>query len=227
MTLLFIHGSGFTGEAFAAQVNAFPDAYAPNLPGHDAPGAPEQVDEFAEFIEGYVRDHGLANPVLAGNSLGGAIALQCALRGRVPIGGIVLLGSGARLRVAPAILEGLERDFERTIAQLATLFFAEPSTERVDRAVERLRKTGQPQVARDFAACNAFDVLDRLDELSVPLLALTGEADVMTPPKFARALADRVAGAQARIVPRAGHLLMIERPDETNAAIRAFVDEIR
>ena len=57
-------------------------------------------------------------------------------------------------------------------------------------------------------------------KLGVPLLAVTGDRDVMTPPKFAQWLADRVPGAAARIVAGAGHLVMIERPAETNAAIR-------
>jgi pimeloyl-ACP methyl ester carboxylesterase len=57
------------------------------------------------------------------------------------------------------------------------------------------------------------------------LLALTGVADRLTPPKFAQFFADRVEGARARILPEAGHLLMLERPNETNAEIRAFAEQ--
>jgi pimeloyl-ACP methyl ester carboxylesterase len=225
VTLLFIHGSGFTGDVFAAQMAAFPGAHAPNLPGHDAPGEPASVDEFAAFIESYIGERGLTNVVLAGNSLGGAVALECALRGSAAIAGVILLGSGARLRVAPAIFEQLERDFEEAAAYLATLFFAEPAPALVDAAAARLRRTGQAQVLRDFRACDAFDATGRLDRLRVPLLALTGVADRLTPPKFAQFFADRVEGARARILPEAGHLLMLERPNETNAEIRAFAEQ--
>ncbi|HEY8314397.1 MAG TPA: alpha/beta fold hydrolase [Candidatus Baltobacteraceae bacterium] len=226
VNLLFIHGSGCTGAAFDAQREAFPNAHAPNLPGHDAPGAPASVDEFAAFVESYIARHALENVVLVGNSLGGAVALECALHGNSFVAGIVLVGSGARLRVAPALFENLKRDFERATSELAMLFFADPTPVRVSAAIASLRGVGQAQVVRDFAACNAFDVMDRVGELSVPLLALTGDADAMTPPKFAQFLADRVAGARSRILPNAGHLAMIERPDETNAAIRAFVEEL-
>ncbi|MGH8165155.1 MAG: alpha/beta fold hydrolase, partial [Rhodanobacteraceae bacterium] len=191
----------------------------------DCPGEPSSVGEFADFIERYVAERDLRDVVLAGNSLGGAVALECALRRSFPIAGIALLGSGARLRVAPAIFDELERDFAAATGELAELFFARPLPESIARARSRLRQTGQAQVLRDFRACDAFDVTARVHELRVPLLALTGEADRLTPAKFAQFFADRVPGARARILPDAGHLLMIERPAETNAEIGAFVEQ--
>jgi 3-oxoadipate enol-lactonase len=92
--------------------------------------------------------------------------------------------------------------------------------------VATMLKVGQAQTLRDFRACNAFDATERIASLRVPLLALTGERDVLTPPKFAQWFADRVPGAQARILPDAGHLAMIERPEETNAALRAFEERL-
>ncbi|MGZ3510392.1 MAG: alpha/beta fold hydrolase, partial [Vulcanimicrobiaceae bacterium] len=224
--LVFIHGSGCTASVFQAQMRAFPDAHAPNLPGHDAPGAPASVSEFADFIASYVVAHALDTVVLAGSSLGGAIALECALRGMPEVGGVVLLGSGARLRVAPQIFEGLENDFDETTVAFAQLFFAEPTPARLAEAIASMRRVGQAQMLRDLRAADTFDAMDRLGELTVPLLALTGEADRLTPPKFAQFLADRVAGARARILPGAGHLVMVERPDETNAELRAFVNQL-
>ena len=85
---------------------------------------------------------------------------------------------------------------------------------------------GEEQTRADFQACDAFDALERMAEIEVPLLALSGESDAMVPPKFSRAAADRVPRGEARIVPGAGHLLFIERPDETNEALRAFVQKL-
>jgi pimeloyl-ACP methyl ester carboxylesterase len=224
VTLVFIHGAGFTGDVFAEQLAAFEGAHAPNLPGHLTPGEPQTVAEFAAFIAGYVRDRALQDVVLCGHSLGGAIAIQAALDRAIPVRGLVLLGSGARLRVAPGFLKGFETDFEATAREVASLFFAEPTAERVEWAVGYMNRVGQAQTLRDFRACDAFDVLDRLDELSgVSVLAVTGEGDKMTPPKFARALADRVPGTQARIIAGAGHFVMVEHATETNEAIGTFL----
>jgi pimeloyl-ACP methyl ester carboxylesterase len=226
--LFFIHGSGCTGEVFAAQTRSFDGSYATTLPGH-AGGeleGPSTIAEFAEAVARELRERAMRDVVLCGNSMGGAIALELGLRADPLVRGIVLLGSGARLRVSPAFLQGLEADFRQAAQTLANLFFADPTTERVDAAVASMLHVGQAQTVRDFRACDAFDATERASGLAIPLLALTGERDVLTPPKFAHWLADRVPGATARIVAGAGHLVMIERPAETNAALRAFVDQI-
>lgn len=223
MTVVFIHGAGFDGSVFAHQAGALAGSHAPNLPGHLTAGSPASIAEFAEFIETYVRAEGIDDAVLCGHSMGGAVAIETALRNAVAVRGLVLAGSGARLRVAPAILEQLETDFDAAILVLANLFFADPTPERVEWAVGHMKRIGPAQTRRDFLACDAFDALDRLGELSMPLLALTGEADRMTPPKFAQALAGRVPQGQARIIAGAGHFVMVEQASETTHALRAFL----
>jgi 3-oxoadipate enol-lactonase len=106
------------------------------------------------------------------------------------------------------------------------VFFAAPSPAMIESSVTEMLQVGQAQTIADFRACDAFDATERLANLALPLLALTGEQDRLTPSKFAAFLADRVPGAEARILPEAGHLAMVERPDETNAALRAFVDRL-
>ncbi|MFN2527474.1 MAG: alpha/beta fold hydrolase [Candidatus Baltobacteraceae bacterium] len=226
-TLLFVHGSGCTSDAFENQMREFPQAHAPNLPGHASPGGGKSVAEFADFIERYIAQHNLQDVVLCGNSLGGAIALEVGLRKSAEVRGIILLGSGSRLKVAPAILEGLEKNFEETARQLAGYMFAQATPERTTSALQSMQTVGQRQTLRDFQACHDFDVTQRLPELLIPVLAVTGEQDVMTPPKYAQFLADRVPAGEVRIVPGAGHLVMIERPTETNDAVANFVNQLR
>ena len=218
-----MHGAGFTGQVFDLQRPAFEDFDAPNLPGHVCAGAPASIEEFAAAIDGYVRDRELRRVVLCGHSMGGAIALSLAIARPPWLAGAILLGSGARMRVAPAFVSGLETDFEATARTIAGYFYAQPSEDRIEQAVESMRLVGQAQTLRDFRACDAFDALAQLDGIAVPLLAITGEADKMMPPKFALALADRVPGAQARIIAGAGHFVMAERPAETNEAISSFL----
>lgn len=223
MTLLFIHGAGCTSEVFAAQLRAFPDSRALNLPGHLCAGSPSRIEEFADAVDAYVQEHAFRSVALAGHSMGGAVALELALRKPDWVASLVLLGSGARMRVAPAFLDGLASDFESTARTLAGYFFSDPAPERVLAAVEMMKRVGQAQTLRDYHACGDFNALERVGRVSIPLLALTGEADVMMPPKFALELADRVPGGQARIIPGAGHFVMTELPAETNEAIAAFL----
>ena len=225
-TLVFIHGSGCTGAAFAQQTAAFPDSVALTLAGHATPGTPTTIAEMADDVVRQCSEREIAAAVFAGNSMGGAVALELALRQLPVVCGIVLIGSGAKLRVAPAIFEAMASDFPAAARMLAGYFFSPGGGRFAQGAVEQMLLVGREQTERDFHACDAFEVSARLPEIDVPLLALTGEFDVMTPPKYGAFVADRVRGASARIVAGAGHLAMVERPDDTNEALRAFVSTI-
>lgn len=224
--LVFIHGAGCTPRVFTHQLDAFPGSLAPALPGHGTPGEASSVEEFADAIARVLDQSDLRDVILAGSSMGGAVALELALRHDPRIAGVVLLGSSGKLRVAPAIFEAIDNDFPAAARMLAGYFFAQPTEERLDEAVAEMMSVGQAQTRRDFEACDAFDALERLGEIRTPVLALSGEKDVMVPPKFARAAVDRIRDAEARILTGAGHLFFIEQPAETNEALRTFVNVI-
>jgi 3-oxoadipate enol-lactonase len=227
LRLVFIHGAGCTPAAFGSFVGLFADGFAVALPGRLGDSRPaDSVASFASAVAASVAETiGEEDVVLCGHSMGGAVALELALRGGGGLGsvrGVVALGSGSRLRVAPVIFERLKADFPVASRDLAQLFFADPTSERIDAAVADMAEVGQEQTIRDFRACDAFDAGERLPELSVPLLAITGERDAMTPQKYALALADRVPSGTARIIGGAGHFAMVERPDDVASAIAAF-----
>ncbi len=226
MTPVFVHGAGFTGACFERQRTAFPESQAPDLPGHCREGRASTIDEFARFVADYVKAQEIDDAVLCGHSLGGAIALHAVLEKMIAPKALLLIASGARLRVAAQTLEALRFDFPAASRELAKSFFANPTPARVQWAAATMLTVGSVQTVLDFEACNSFDVLDRLSEITVPMLALTGARDVMTPPKYAQTLADRVPKGETRIIPGAGHFVMIEQPEETNEAIRSFLSGI-
>jgi pimeloyl-ACP methyl ester carboxylesterase len=57
----------------------------------------------------------------------------------------------------------------------------------------------------------AFDVRDRLGGLAMPVHVVVGGRDVLTPPRAARKIVDRVPGAQLTVLPGCGHMVMLER----------------
>jgi pimeloyl-ACP methyl ester carboxylesterase len=223
MTLLFIHGAGCLSDVFGAQVAAFPNSHAISLPGHGVAGTCSSIEAFADAVEAYVVEHNLHDVVLCGHSMGGAIALTLALRRPAWLRALVLIGSGSRLRVSAEILDGLRSDFVVSRRRIAGLLFGDPSPGRVTAAERAMIEVGAEQTLADFAACNTFDATERLGEIAVATLVLTGERDVMTPPKYAQLLADRVPNGQVRILPGAGHLAMVEQPARVNEELRGFV----
>jgi pimeloyl-ACP methyl ester carboxylesterase len=217
--LVFVHGAGCTPAAFAAQLAAFPGSTAIDLHAL-APNA-ATVGDYARALGDLLR--AIDEPfALVGSSMGAATALEATIAGATAAA-VVAIGCAPRLRVAPPILASVEADFDAFAASMPTAFFGEPTPALVAEARRELHEVGPVRTLADFRACDAWDLGDRAAGLSVPMLVLTGERDVLTPVKFGQALVDRVPDARMRILERAGHLAMAERPAETNDAIRAFV----
>jgi pimeloyl-ACP methyl ester carboxylesterase len=222
--LLYLHGSGYTQDSFSAQAEAFPGSDALSLPGHPAGEALRSVEECTQWLVRYLQWKRTGPAVLAGNSLGGAIALRCALDSPELVAGLVLIGTGARLRVSPEIFRMLDDDWPACIDTLADRGLAsQASTQLRQRVADWHRVVGRESTRRDYGACHGFDVMDRLGEIRQPALILVGAQDQMTPPKYAKFLHERLAGSRLAIVEDAGHVVMAEQPTQVNAAIADFL----
>ncbi len=147
--------------------------------------------------------------------MGGAIALQLALDAPDRIAGLVLVATGARLRVGPQILDSLTTDFDAAVELLIGMQYgptANPDFRRI--GAEHLHAAGPDVVKGDFLACNAFDVIDRLAEIQVPALMIGGSADQMVPSRFFNYLAEHLLDAELHLVQDTGHMVAIEFPDQ-------------
>ncbi|MFZ5563718.1 MAG: alpha/beta fold hydrolase, partial [Thermodesulfobacteriota bacterium] len=99
-----------------------------------------------------------------------------------------------------------------------------PETDRIIQEAS----VADPSVAiGDFTACNAFDMMERLSEITVPVLVIGAADDLSTPAKYAVFLADRVPGARLVMIESAGHLAPLEKPDTVNPAIADFLRGLR
>ena len=226
MTLVFIHGAACTQAVFDRQLDAFPDATALALPGHGVPGSAEDIAGFADAVEAQIVAENLCDVVLCGSSMGGAIALEIAIRKTIPLAGLVTIGSGAKLRVAPPILEALRHHDAAVLETLADAMFADPTPERRAAMIAQFEAISPAQRLADFLACDAFDAREQVATIRVPTLLLVGERDRMTPPDRSLFLADRIAGARVEVLPGAGHLAMLESPEATNLQLARFVDSL-
>jgi pimeloyl-ACP methyl ester carboxylesterase len=84
-------------------------------------------------------------------------------------------------------------------------------------------KIGPAVLLNDFLCCDKFDIMDKVQNIELPTMVLCGTEDVMTPVKYARYLADRVAGSTTVIIDGGTHMVFIEKPKEVNQAIEKFL----
>src|SRR5258706_1459861 len=126
--IVFIHGSGDNARIWRSQLEYFGTnrTFAIDLPGHGqrSDSLPEEVSvmDYASSAHKIIFDElHLDHPIIAGHSLGGAIALMMGLEYGSELGGLILIGTGARLRVHPDLLKVANETPQQTNLQLKRL----------------------------------------------------------------------------------------------------------
>lgn len=235
--IVFIHGSGDSARLWRLQTDYFGPkrAVAIDLPGHgerpDAFGDDVNVQQYAHSAYDIVTNElQLQQPIIAGHSLGGAVALSMALDYGHQLGGLILVGTGARLRVHPTLLEDAKNSSPSSRARISEIAFARTtSAEARNQAIQEIQGQQASQtnlLYRDLSACNVFDVMTRLSEIHLPTLVICGEDDRLTPPKYSEYLHQHIAGSTLRILPNAGHYVMREQPQAFNQAVEQWLYDV-
>ena len=229
-TLVLVHGAGGSRLHWPAELRRLPGTtvYTLDLPGHGRSRGEgcDTVEGYAEAVDAFLHAVGIEQAAIVGHSMGGAVAQTMALDFADCVGGLTLVGTGARLRVAPAILEGIRSDFAGSV-ELVTRFAwsSEAPPKLTELGRQALLETGPDVLLGDFIACDRFDVMERLGEIKVPTLVVTGSADQLTPVKYARFLAESISGARFTTIEGAGHMVMLERPAEVEKAVQKFLGD--
>jgi pimeloyl-ACP methyl ester carboxylesterase len=218
--LVFVHGSGHTHDSFAAQTASLPNADAVSLPGHPEGEALRSVGDCAVWLAKYLHWKGVGRAIVGGNSLGGAIAIEWALRYPADVEGLILIGAGGRLKVAPQIFEMIDGQWPQCIDSLVDMSVASSASAELRARVAGWHETvGQATTRQDYANCNEWDAMERLGTIAARTLVIVGAEDRMTPPKYAQFLRDRIAGSAYAEIEGAGHLVHAEAPERVNALI--------
>jgi pimeloyl-ACP methyl ester carboxylesterase len=224
--LILVHGAGGNHQFWGRAIRNLRAAstYALDLPGHGRSSGTGRwsIADYASFIVDFMDSLRLEQAIICGHSMGGATAIQMVLGHSQRVSGLVLVGTGARLRVLPAILDGTLSSFEDTIRLICEYAYSPNASAQLVQQGQRQMLNVAPQTVHDdFAACNAFDVMERVGEIRCPTLVICGTKDALTPPKYAAFLAERIAGAELKLVEGAGHMVMIEEPNLVAGAIES------
>ena len=230
--VVLIHGAGGSHLDWPATLLRLPrtTVYGIDLPGHGRSGGPGRasVGAYADDVQNFMETMYLEKVVLVGHSMGGAIAQMLALRDLPDLAALVLIGTGARLRVNDAILESVRSDPGPAIDFIiANALGPEIPGELRVRARERLEDNDPHIIYGDYVACNSFDVMDRVKRIGVPTLVISGSEDKMTPPKYGRYMADQVRDSRFIELAGAGHYVQLEKPNEVGRAVTEFLETLR
>lgn len=218
--VVLIHGAGGNYLSWPTELRRMPGCrvFSLDLPGHgNSSGVGRQsIQDYAESIERWLAAAGLNQVILAGHSMGSAIAIHLALVHPDIVQGLVLIGAGSRLKVNPALLEDFNNPttFMTGIEKIVAWSFSDQAPNQLVEGITKRMSTTRPGVLYgDFLACSGFDVTNRLAEIKQPVLVLCGEMDKMTPCRNSQYLADQIERSVLKIIPGAGHMVMLEQPE--------------
>lgn len=177
------------------------------------------VEEVAALV-GYL---GLIDFILAGHSMGGAIAMCYALRDNLPKPkGLVLVDTSPILDL-PRILAGLVKEaVEEILSPISLEDYPDAAT--IRRYEEQVIISRPGVMQRDLAACSGFNISHQIREIDIPTLVMVGEKDDIITPKMAAQLKESLPRADLAVVKGAHHIPMLEAPTEFSRLLRKFVE---
>ncbi len=238
-SILFIHGAGMDHTVWALQTRYFAyrnrNVLAVDLPGHGLSGGRPltSIGAMADWVVALLDALKIEKAGLAGHSMGSLVALDAAARHGGRVDRLALLGTCVPMPVADPLLNAAKADDHAAIDMITLWGHASDSHIGGNRAPGlwitgegmRLLERAKPGVLyADLNACNDYTTgLEAAAKVGCPVLLILGERDAMTPMRAAKALEDAFDGAMTSIIDGTGHMMMVERPDETlDALIRGF-----
>lgn len=234
--ILFIHGASCNSSLWKFQLDYFGHKWkviAIDLMGHgnsaiSIPPSQISIKQYVDFIDKFLETLNIKDATLIGHSMGGAISIQFCLEHPEKVLSLGLINTGAKLGANPQLLNMLRKDFRKTLTVGLESVLGKSSnkddTEVRQVIINEMLKTDPSVGLADFEACDVFDSRESLSKIRKPTLIVGGSEDLLTPPWFQRYLHEKIENSILKIIDGAGHFPMVEKSQEFNAILAAFLE---
>jgi pimeloyl-ACP methyl ester carboxylesterase len=226
--IVWIHGAGGSHLDWPAELRRLPEGngIVLALPGHSSsPGSGrDSVIAYAADVIALMDALKIKQAILAGMSLGGAIAQMIALRYADRVTGLILIATAAKLTVRPELQQALSNDHAKAIDLIINAHWGENAPEQVRRlSQKRLAEIPLQVLQADYRAVQHFDVRDQLHRINIPTLIIGGTQDQITPFAESEYLHNNISGSELVKIEGAGHMLVLEQPQPTADAVARWL----
>jgi aminoacrylate hydrolase len=241
--VMLITGLGGVGASWGPQIPMFAGAFRTIVPDHrgtgrtSAPATGYTLTQHARDMADLLRRLKATPAHIVGSSTGGAIGMLMALEHPDTVRSLSLVATWGR---SDAYFRRLFEVRKRTLqelghaaaVELTMLLLYSPAYLRANweqiQAAERQLKANPPNLMAAAARIDmivAHDALDRLKEIRQPTSIVVGEMDAITPTYFSHELKRHMPHAELHVIPGAGHLVQLEKPDAFFQTVRGFIDK--
>ncbi len=233
--VVFCNAIGTTLEVWDAQARFFADRYRVlryDTRGHGRSPVvdePATIENLADDLAGLLDALEIERAHVVGLSLGGMIAQALAARRPDRVRGLVLMATSAHLpgdweeRAALVRAKGMGAIVDAVMARWFTPEFCRSSPAAVAALREQFLRTDPRGYAVCCGAIGAMDLRASAAAITAPALVIAGADDRATPPAMGEDLRTRIADAELVVLPRAAHILAVERADLVNRYLAAFL----
>ena len=231
--IVFLHGVGSDKSAWRPQIEHFRRerrAVAFDYPGYgESDSAPEGMtrDDYATTILAAMTELGISRAHVCGLSLGGVVAIAMHHAWPKRIASLILADTFAEHPDGRGIYDrsmAASSDLRALAEARVDVLLGQPADPTVrSEVVETMARIDPAAYRIGVEAVWLASQRDRARRIAVPTLILCGTEDKATPPALSNELLQLVPGAQYETIAGAGHLSNLERPDDFNLVVDAFV----
>jgi pimeloyl-ACP methyl ester carboxylesterase len=252
--VVFIHGLSGSWQNWLEQLPVFARDHRVltfDLPGFGASQMPREkitIRGYGRFVDALLGELGVSSAAVVGNSMGGFIGIELAIRFPERVERLVLVSAAGlsieylRNERALAVLGAIENRlaaYSGWLASRSDALARRPGARRMifgivakrpDRLpgpliAEQVRGSGKPGFLPALDALTDYPIRDRLGEIACPTLIVWGAEDKLVPARDADEFARLIPNSRKVVWPETGHVAMLERPEAFNALVQAFLAE--
>ena len=236
--LIFLHGLGISRQDWSSQVEHFRQHFrviAPDFRGHgesEKPDAEYSISIHAADIVALMDTLGLESAHVVGLSMGGMVAFQLAVDAPDRLRTMTIVNSGPALpndtfaakkmlwmRLLLIRLFGMKR-FGKKVAE--NMFASEGHDQLIQSLADQIASNPKKIYLRNLKSLFGWGVLPQLAMIETPTLMLAGDQDY-SPVAIKQVIVDAMQNAKLVVIKNSGHGTPMEKPEETNTAIEAFI----
>ena len=233
--VLVLHGGGgpATVAGLAAHLAERNHVLLPTHPGWNGVPRPDRLDSIEDLAMLYLRElhgRGWRDVLVVGSSVGGWIGAEMAWRDVARlIGGLVLIDATGVLipdEPMPHFFSLTPRGIAEHSYYEPDKFFVDPTTLPAERLATVRGNLATLKLLAGEPYMHDPKLLRRMEDVTIPVLAVWGDSDRIVTPRYGRAFAAAFPNARFELVAKAGHLPQLEQPQATFSLIDRFISDL-
>lgn len=224
--VVLIHGSGTNYrllDPLAKTLKDYYNCYVIDLPGHNKSDNLNcnDIEHYIEAVGNFIKNKFNDNVAVIGHSLGGTVAMGVSALNLPQISKAIVLNSSAKY-------DKLDKEFMSNIknGKLDINYLLKACVDKLSlkKILPFLRIEPKETIINDFIINEELDITDKLDDIKIPTLVMTGSNEILAPVSYSKVLNEKIEDSILYVVPGEKHLMPYFEKEYVSGLITAFID---